>query len=100
MSKSKSKTQHHIRDVRPKIRLMYIGQETADEVAKALLSSGWDFVDPVGSMRKPSDEVREFLKGTTVQVALFSHLTEGRQALLKTCCDAYSRSLAEHAEAA
>lgn len=92
---AKSKIVHHMKDIRPKIRLMYIGQETADEVAKALLNSGWDCTDPIRSMKKPSDEIRDFLEGTTVQVTLYKDLTEGRQALLKTCCDAYSRALAE-----
>lgn len=99
MSKSKQqKTTTRIRDVRQKIRATMIGQETVDVLCHALLDSGADFVDPIGSMRKSSDEVVEFLRFTSNQVTLWADLQEGRRALLKTICDVYCRELAAQKE--
>jgi len=92
-SKSGNVTAFRFRDVRAKIRQTMLGQLTVDEVAVALLDSGWDARDPKGLMIKPADEVRDFLRNVSVEVSLWSDLSLPRRNLMKMICDAYCRSL-------
>src|SRR5262245_59207883 len=95
MSKSKSKSEFRLPDIRPVIRKMFLDQATTDQVAEALLKSEWNFLDPKGTMRKPPEEVQEFLENVADEVGLYSEMTsDGRKMLFKMICDAYCRALA------
>jgi len=62
-------------------------------MARAILATGWDYVDPSGMMQKPPDDVQDFLQSCTTDVSKYSEMHLGRRNLLKMICDAYVRSL-------
>lgn len=98
MSKSKSLFSQDPRDLRPKIRAALKQEITVDELAEILLNGDWDFVDPDRKMNKSPDDIKDFLEGQTVQVAMWSGLSPGRRNLMQMICDAYCRWIHDQRE--
>lgn len=71
---------------------------SVEEACRALLTCGWDFIDPEGRMSKSPTEVRDFLnslmKGMppTWDELIGAHGDRGRQNLLKMIIDAWFRA--------
>lgn len=84
-----------IKDIRAKIRDMLLEKNTVDDVASALLGSGWNFKDVKRLMEKPAEDVEEFLLTMSYEVNLYSDMYESRRKLFKMICDAYCRALAD-----
>jgi hypothetical protein len=72
---------------------MMFGRVMVYKVAKLLLHSNWDFVDPIGAMHKEPDEVEDFLESCSMEVTKYDDMHPSRRSLFKMICDAYMRSL-------
>ena len=72
----------------------YLGQVQINETARAVLNSGWDFIDPRGLMNKTAMEVQDILEELTYSVGTYTDLGEGKfKNLVRMIFEAYGRAV-------
>lgn len=62
-----------------------------EELAEPMVNSGWDFVDPSGSMTSPPYEVKDFLESLIWRRIYYNELVDKAKGKLNTIVDAYGR---------
>jgi hypothetical protein len=67
------------------------GSLPLEELAKPIVDSGWDFIDPSGSMTSPPYEVKDFLESLIWRRIYYNELVDRAKGKLNTIVDAYGR---------
>jgi hypothetical protein len=67
------------------------GRRVYAHACKAILHSGWHYVDPGNMMNKSPAEVQDFLESCAMEASLYTDMFATRRNLLKMIFDAYLR---------
>ena len=67
------------------------GSLPLEELAQPIIDSGWDFIDPSGSMTSPPYEVKDFLESLIWRRIYYNELVDRAKGKLNTIVDAYGR---------